>query len=388
MKRKVYMDHAATSPVRPDVVNAMTPYFTDLMGNASSLHSFGQRSKRALEQSRQTVATAIGADAKEVFFTGGGTISDNMAIIGTAYANDGRGKHLITSAIEHHAVLNTCQYLQSVGFDVTYVPVDQHGVVEIDFLKDAIRADTILITVMLANNEIGTIEPVREIADIAKSKGILVHTDAVQAAGKMPIDVDDLGVDLLSLTAHKFNGPKGTGALYVRNGSSIQPLLFGGHQEKAMCPGTENIPGIVGLATALELASRDLDKHCGMLTGLRDRLEAGIRQRIDSVKLNGSTDLRLPNILNMSFAHVEGESLLMALDTRGIAVSTGSACTAGSQAPSFVLQAIGLDLLQAQGSLRFSLGYGNDEADVDYVLENLAEIVARLRDMSPTYDGR
>ena len=387
MIREVYMDHAATSPVRPDVVDAMAPYFTDVMGNASSLHSFGQRSKRALEQSRQTVAAEIGADPGEVFFTGGGTVSDNMAVIGAAYANADRGKHVITSAIEHHAVLNACHHLQREGFDVSFAPVDRHGVVELDFLKDSIRPDTILITVMLANNEVGTIEPVREIADIAKSRGILVHTDAVQAAGKMPVDVDDLGVDLLSLTAHKFNGPKGTGALYVRRGSSVQPLLFGGHQEKAICPGTENIPGIVGLATALDLACRNLDEHCCSLTGLRNRLEAGIRQRIGDVELNGHTDLRLPNILNLSFAHVEGESLLMALDTRGIAVSTGSACTAGSQAPSFVLQAMGLDLRQAQGSLRFSLGYGNDEADVDYVLDNLAEIVARLREMSPTYDA-
>ena len=385
--RKVYMDHAATSPVRPEVLAAMGPYFTDLMGNASSLHSFGQRSKRALEQSRQTVATAIGASPREVFFTAGGTASDNMAIIGAAYANKDRGKHLITSAIEHHAVLNTCHHLQTEGYDVTFVPVDRHGILELDCLKNSIRDDTIVISVILANNEVGTIEPVREIAAIAKSRGILLHTDAVQATGKIAIDVDELGVDLLSLTAHKFNGPKGTGALYIRLGTSVEPLLFGGHQERTMCPGTENIPGIVGLATALDLACSDLDAHSGRLAELRDRLEAGIRERIGSVKLNGHPDLRLPNILNMSFAHVEGESLLMALDTRGIAVSTGSACTAGSQAPSFVLQAMGLDLLQAQGSLRFSLGYGNDETDVDYVVDNLAEIVARLREMSPTYNG-
>lgn len=386
--RRVYLDNAATSPVRREVVEAMLPHFSETMGNASSLHMFGQRAKRALEKARQSVARALAADLKEIYFTSGGTESNNLAIKGVARANGDRGRHLITSPIEHHAVLNTLHHLETEGYEVTYLPVDDRGIVDLDALERSIRDDTILISIMLANNEVGTIEPLSQIADIARNKGILLHTDAVQAVGKMPVNVDDLGVDLLSLTAHKLYGPKGTGALYVRHGTRIAPLLHGGHQERTMRPGTENIPGIVGLAAALDLACRDLDTESARLAALRDRLESSIRDRIQDVRMNGHPELRLPNILNMSFACAEGESLLLALDLRGIAVSTGSACAAGSTEPSHVLQAMGVDSLLAQGSLRFSLGRDNDKDDVDYVLDSLAEIVPRLRELSPVYDPR
>ena len=384
--KRVYLDHAATSPVRREVVEAMLPHFSETMGNASSLHMFGQRAKRALEEARQSVARALGAHPKEIYFTSGGTESNNLAIKGVARANGDRGRHLITSPIEHHAVLNTLHHLETEGYEVTYLPVDDRGIVDFDALECSIRDDTILISIMLANNEVGTIEPLSQIADIARRKGILLHTDAVQAVGKVPVDVDDLGVDLLSLTAHKLYGPKGTGALYVRHGTRIAPLLHGGHQERTMRPGTENIPGIVGLAAALDLACRDLDTESARLAALRERLESGIRDRIQDVRMNGHPELRLPNILNMSFARAEGESLLLALDTKGIAVSTGSACAAGSAEPSHVLQAMGVDSLLAQGSLRFSLGRDNDKDDIDYVLDALAEIVHRLRELSPVYD--
>jgi len=384
--RRVYLDHAATSPVRREVVEAMLPHFSETMGNASSLHMFGQRAKRALEEARQSVARALGAHPKEIYFTSGGTESNNLAIEGVAQANSDRGRHLITSPIEHHAVLNTLHHLETQGYEVTYLPVDDRGIVDLDALERSIRDDTILISIMLANNEVGTIEPLSQIADIARNRGILLHTDAVQAVGKMPVNVDDLGVDLLSLTAHKLYGPKGTGALYVRHGTRIVPLLHGGHQERTMRPGTENIPGIVGLAAALDLACRDLDTESARLAALRDRLESGIRDRIQDAHLNGHRESRLPNILNMSFARAEGESLLLALDLRGIAVSTGSACAAGSTEPSHVLRAMGVDSLLAQGSLRFSLGRDNDEDDIDYVLDALAEIAPRLRELSPVYD--
>ncbi len=384
--KRVYLDHAATSPVRREVVEAMLPHFSETMGNASSLHMFGQRAKRALEEARQCVARALGAHPKEIYFTSGGTESNNLAIKGVARANGDRGRHLITSAIEHHAVLNALHHLETQGYEVTYLLVDGQGIADLNALECSIRDDTILISIMLANNEVGTIEPLSQIADIARRKGILLHTDAVQAVGKVPVDVDDLGVDLLSLTAHKLYGPKGTGALYVRRGTRIAPLLHGGHQERTMRPGTENIPGIVGLATALDLACHGLDSESARLAGLRNRLENGIRGRIQDVHLNGHPESRLPNILNMSFARAEGESLLLALDTRGIAVSTGSACAAGSAEPSHVLRAMGVESLLAQGSLRFSLGRDNDEHDIDYVLDALAEIVHRLRELSPAYD--
>jgi len=379
-----YFDHAATTPVRHEVLEAMLPYFTEIAGNPSSIHMFGQNAKRALEKSRQTVADLLGVAPKEISFTSGGTESDNLAIKGVAYANADRGRHLITTQIEHHAVLTTMQFLETQGFEVTYLPVDQYGLVDIQTLERSIRDDTILISVMLANNEVGTIEPLAEIVAIAKSKGALLHTDAVQAMGKIAVNVKDLGVDLLTLTAHKFHGPRGAGVLFVREGVRISPLLHGGHQEHTLRPGTENLPAIVGLATALRLACEDLDAESSRVRRLRDRLEATVRERIPDVSVNGHPELRLSHISSLNFASVEGESLLMALDLKGVAVSTGSACTSGSTEVSHVLQAMGVEPALAQGSLRFSLGRETSEEDVEYVVEALVDIVNRLRQISPT----
>jgi len=381
--RRVYLDNAATSPMRPEVVAAMASSYAEVVGNPSSLHMFGQSAKRALEGARATVATAIGASPKEIYFTPGGTVSDNMALMGVAYACRDRGRHLITSTIEHHAVLHTCRHLESQGFEVTYLPVDKHGIVDLEALERSIRDDTILVSVMLANNEVGTVQPLAEIVEVARKRGVPVHTDAVQAIGKMPVDVEALGIDLLSLTAHKFYGPKGVGALYVRQGTQILPLIYGGHQERELWPGTENIQGIVGLALALKLACQEMDSEIVRIGQLRAKLEAGIHERIPDVHLNGHPDRRLPNILNLSFAHTEGESLLMSLDTKGIAASTGSACSAGSADPSHVLLAMGVRRDLAEGSLRFSLGRENASEDIDYVLDALVEVVQRLRELSP-----
>ncbi len=385
--RKVYLDYAATTPVRPEVLAAMLPCFTENAGNASSLHQVGQRAKRALESARQTVATAIGAEPSEIVFTSGGTESDNLAIIGTVLAVRGRGKHLITSAIEHHAVLNTCEYLETQGYEVTYLGVDRHGAVDPEALRASLRDDTALVSVMLANNEVGTVQPVAEIARLAHARGALVHTDAIQAIGKMPVRVDDLGVDLLSLTAHKFNGPKGVGALYIRRGTPIRPLLHGGHHEDGMRPGTQNVAGSVGLAEALRLAVQEQDAESQRVGALRARLEAGILQRIPQTTTNGHPGRHLPNILNVSFAGIEGESLLLALDVKGIAVSTGSACAAGATEPSPVLRAMGLPRDLALSALRFSLGHGTTEEEIDYTLDALVQVVARLRAVSPLYQG-
>lgn len=381
--RYIYLDHSATTPVRAEVIEAMLPYFTDHTGNASSLHQAGQRAKRALEESRDSVARALGADPKEIYFTSGGTESDNQAIVGVTRARSQRGRHLVTSTIEHHAVLNVCHWLESQGYAVSYVPVDQHGLIDLQALQESLRPDTVLISIMLANNEIGTIEPLAEVVRLAHARGILVHTDAVQAVGKIPVRVDQLGVDLLSLAAHKFYGPKGVGALYVRQGTPIEPLFYGGHQERALRPGTQNIPGIVGLATALRLAVEELPAESPRLAALRDRLQQGILARIPDVRVNGHPTLRLPNILNVSFADVEGESLLLALDLKGIAASTGSACAAGSTNPSHVLQAIGLERAWADGSLRLSLGWTTTEDDIAYTVQTLAEVVGRLRELLP-----
>ena len=381
----VYLDHAATTPVRPEVIEAMLPYFALTFGNASSIHMFGQEARKALESARETVAHCIGARPEEIYFTGGGTESDNLALQGVARANSRKGKHLITSQIEHHAVLTCCSYLEKEGFEVTYSPVDRLGVVKLEALEAAVRADTILFSVMLANNETGTLEPISEIAAMARGKGIPVHTDAVQAVGKIPVNVDALRVDLLSISAHKMHGPKGVGALYVRRGVRVDPLFYGGHHERTRRPGTENVAGVVGFAKAMELATEELPAASKQLTALRDRLERGIRERIPRVRLNGHPAERLPSILNVSFDFVEGESLLLALDLQGIAVSTGSACTSGSLEPSHVLQAMGLPRVGTQGSLRFSIGRDNTEDEIDFVVGRLAGVVHRLRRMSPLH---
>jgi cysteine desulfurase len=381
--RRVYLDHSATTPVRPEVLSAMLPYFAEQAGNASSLHKVGQSAKKALEGARNTVARALGADPKEIYFTSGGTESDNQAIVGVARAQVEQGRHLMTSTIEHHAVLNVCHWLEGQGYAVSYVRVDQHGLIDLQALEDSLRPDTTLISVMLANNEVGTVQPLEEITRLAHARGILVHTDAVQAVGKMPVRVDELGVDLLSLTAHKFYGPKGIGVLYARKGTPIEPLFYGGHQEQALRPGTQNIPGIVGLATALHLVTEELPTETARLEALRDRLQEGIQAQIADVRINGHSTLRLPNVLNMSFDGIEGESLLLALDINGIAVSTGSACAAGSADPSHVLQAMGVTRASADGSLRFSLGHITTEEDIDYTVQTLVEVVGRLREMLP-----
>jgi len=383
--RKVYLDHNATTPTHPEVVKAMLPYYEEIYGNASSIHQFGQQARKAIDEAREKVADFIGAIQEEIIFTSGGTEADNFAIKGIAYANEKKGKHIITSSIEHHAVLNPCKYLEKQGFQVTYLPVDKYGLVDPDEVEKAIAKETILITIMHANNEIGTIEPIAEIGKIAKEKGICFHTDAVQTVGKIPVDVNELNIDLLSLSAHKIYGPKGIGALYIRKGTRIQPLIQGGHHEKNLRAGTENVPAIVGLGKAVEIAKATLDKESIYLTNLRDGLCSGIGEKIDSVYLNGHPGKRLPNTLNMSFEFVEGESIILNLDMKGIAVSSGSACTSGSLEPSHVLKAMGVEPAIVQGSIRFSLGKDNTEEDIDYVLEVLPEIIAHLRAMSPLY---
>lgn len=382
---RIYLDHAATTPVREEVVEAITPCYLDTFGNASSVHSFGKEANEILESSRRSVARAIGASPEEIYFTGGGTESDNLGVKGVMRANRDRGVHLITSAIEHQAVLNTAKALAEEGYEVTFLSVDEHGRIDLDELREAIGPETTLISVMRANNETGVLQPISEVVEIAHENDVLVHTDAVQAVGKIPVDVDELGVDLLSLSGHKIYGPKGVGALYVRKGTKFKPIMHGGHHEDGKRPGTENVPAIAGLGKAIELAVDELDEVSERIRGLRDRLEQGIRENVDEVYLNGHPDERLPNVLNMSFRYVEGESLLLTLDTKGVAVSTGSACTSGSLEPSHVLDAMGMDPALAHGSLRFSLGRDNTEEEIDYVIDCMGEIVERLRQMSPLY---
>jgi cysteine desulfurase len=379
----LYFDHSATTPMRPEVIQAMMPYFAEHAGNPSSIHMFGQRAKRALDEARRTVADLLGAKPAEIYFTSGATESNNIAIQGAAKSYAMFGRHLITSAFEHHAVLHTFQALEKQGFQVTYLPVDEQGLVRPEEVEKALRPDTILVSIMLANNEVGTVQPIREIAGILRRRGILFHTDAVQAVGKIPVNVRELGVDMLSLTAHKFYGPKGVGALYVREGVEIAPLFFGGHQEGALRPGTQNVPGIVGLAAALRLACQEMEEESARLRRLRDLLEQSIIERIPDVHINGHPDKRLAHISNVSFAGLDGEALLLALDMQGIAVSTGSACTAGSTEPSHVLRAMGVDPLLARGSIRFSLGRDNTEEDIRFLIEVLVPAVSRLRQMAP-----
>lgn len=384
--RKVYLDHNATTPTHPEVVKAMIPYYEGIFGNPSSIHQFGRESRKAVEESRAKIASLLGVEhLDEIVFTSCGTESDNFAIKGVAHALKQKGDHIITSSIEHHAVENTCKFLEKNGYRVTYLPVDKYGIIDLNTLKKSITDKTILITIMYANNEVGTIEPVKEVVNIAKEKGVYVHTDAVQAVGKLKIDVKDSGADLLSLSGHKFYGPKGVGALYIKKGTKITPMQLGGHHEKNRRAGTENVPGIVGIGKAAEIAIKEMANEAKKLTSLRDRLQEGIEKNIKEVKLNGHPTERLPNTCNISFEYLEGESIILNLDMEGVAVSTGSACTSGSLEPSHVLIAMGVSPQTAQGSIRFSLGRINTKEDIDYVLEKLPPIIERLRKMSPLY---
>ena len=375
------MDYAATTPVRPEVLEAMAPYFSERFGNPSSLYALAREAKEAVEEARGRVAAAIGADPGEVFFTAGGTEADNWAIKGTALR--GKGDHIVTSAIEHHAVIHPCRALERQGYRVTYLPVDEFGRVDPADAEDAIADETILVSVMAANNEIGTIQPIRAIADIAHDHGVPFHTDAVQAIGAYPVDVDDMGADLLALSAHKFGGPKGAGALYIRRGTRVGTFMDGGAQERGRRAGTENVPGIVGLGRAIDLATADIEGHSRRLAAMRDRLIRGILDDIPDTRLNGHPVERLANNVSVAFRYVEGESILLLLDALGIAASTGSACTSASLEPSHVLTACGLPHEEAHGSLRLTLGSRNTEEDVDYVLSVLPGVIGRLRDISP-----
>ena len=383
---RIYLDNAATTPCAPQVVEAMLPYFTQVYGNASSVHTWGREAKRAVEAARRQVQKALNAaQPQEIFFTGGGSESDNWAIKGAALAC--RSGHIITTAIEHHAVLHTCQWLEKQGFRVTYLPVDGEGRVHPADVDKAIREDTILVSVMAANNEVGTLQPIGEIGEICRARGVLFHTDAVQAVGAVPIDVQALQVDLLSLSAHKIHGPKGVGALYVRKGTKLDSLLHGGAQERGFRAGTENLPGIVGLGKAIELATVQLADNAARMTALRERLIAGVMERVSGTRLNGHPTQRLPGNVNLSFEGVEGEALLLRLDLAGVAASSGSACTSGALDPSHVLMALGLTEAQAQGSLRLTLGTDTTAEEIDAVLDRLPPIVADLRSMRAGFRG-
>lgn len=384
-ERIVYMDHSATTATDPAVVDAMIPWMTARYGNPSSVYRLAGESRKAVEEARASVATVLGADPGEIFFTSGGTEADNWAIKGVAFAHQKKGTHIITSAIEHHAVLHTCRYLEQHGFSVTILPVDETGKVRMEDLKAAITDQTILVSIMTANNEIGTIQPVTAIGALCREMGILFHTDAVQAIGTIPMDVRSMNIDLLSLSGHKFYGPKGAGALYIRKGVRVENLLHGGGQEKRKRAGTENVPGIIGLGAAIGLAAERMEEQALRVSTLRDRLLAGILERIPHTRLNGHPSDRLPGNINVSFEFIEGESILLLLDRVGICASTGSACTSGSLEPSHVLRAIGIPAERAHGSLRLTLGAENTGEDVGYVLEHLPGIISRLREMSPLY---
>jgi len=375
----IYMDYNATTPLRAEVREAMSPYLDEAFGNASSIHTFGRWAAKGLNRAREQVSEALGCRPEEVVFTGGGTEADNQAIKGVAYAYRGKGDHIITTQIEHHAVLHTCQYLEAQGFRVTYLPVDGYGIVDPDDVKEAITGRTILISVMHANNEVGTIQPLAEIGHIARENRVLFHTDAIQAFGKLPTRVDELGVDLLSLSAHKIYGPKGVGALYVRQGTRLDPLLHGGHHEHNRRAGTENVAGIVGLGQAAELALAEIEEEAGRLASLRERLWHRIVANVEGVRRNGHPTQALPNTLNVCFGYIEGESIVLGLDMKGIALSSGSACTAGALDPSHVLLAMGLEPGIAQGAIRFSLGRGNTAEQVDHVVAALQGIIEPLQ---------
>ena len=388
MPTKYYFDNAATTPVREEVLQEILPYFREYYGNASSIYSIAKESKKALEAARAKVAAAIGATPDEIYFTAGGSESDNMALRGVVNASKKEKKHIVTTKIEHHAILHTAEFLETKGVDVTYLSVDEFGKISLEELENAIRPETVLISVMFANNEIGTIQPIAEIGEIAKKHGVLFHTDAVQAVGHVPIDVEKLQVDLLSMSGHKLGAPKGIGAIYIRKGTRISPLIFGGAQEKKLRAGTENIAGIVGLGKAAELAVAEMEETTKKLTALRDKLIHGILESIPDSRLNGHPTDRLPGNCNISFSYIEGESLLLLLDALGIAASSGSACTSGSLDPSHVLMAIGLPHEIAHGSLRLTIDRENTEEQVDFILEKLPGLVQRLRDMSPVYPGK
>lgn len=385
--RRVYLDHAATTQLLPEVIEAMMPYMKDIYGNPVSLHDVGVEAKRACEEARGKVAALIGAKPEEIMFTSCGTESNNTALKGVAWANISKGKHIVTTQIEHHSVLNAAKALEKTGLEVTYVPVDKYGLVDPREIERAIRKDTVLVSVMHANNEIGTIEPISEIAKVVKAKGILFHTDAVATAGNIPVNVNELNADLLSLAANQFYGPKGIGALYIRKGVKITPLLHGGFQERGLRAGTDNVPGIVGLGKAAELAARDLDKRKRQIIPLRDKLIKGLLGGIKNVYLNGHTTDRLPGNANVSVEFVEGESMLLFLNNAGVMVASGSSCTSQALKVSHVLTAVGIEPALAQGSLLFSLGVDNTEDDIDYVLEKMPPIVDNLRKMSPLYKG-
>lgn len=386
MGKMIYLDNAATTKTAPEVVEAMLPYFSEFYGNASTVYEFGGKSKEAVSKAREIIANAIGAKENEIYFTAGGSESDNWAIKAAAEAYRDKGKHIITSKIEHHAVLHTCQWLEQNGFEVTYLDVDEFGVVKLEELKKAIRPDTILISIMFANNEIGTIEPVEEIGRIAKEQGILFHTDAVQAFGQVPIHVDELNIDMMSSSGHKLNGPKGIGFLYIRKGVKIRSFVHGGAQERKRRAGTENVPGIVGFGKAVELAMANMETRTAKERELRDYLMERILKEIPFSRINGHRTSRLPNNVNICFQFVEGESLLIMLDMKGICGSSGSACTSGSLDPSHVLLAIGLPHEIAHGSLRLTLGEETSREDIDYTVDAVKEIVKKLREMSPLYE--
>ncbi|WP_077609494.1 cysteine desulfurase NifS [Clostridium sp. Marseille-P2415] len=386
MKQLIYLDNAATTKTRPAVVEAMLPYFTEFYGNPSSVYEFSNISKKAIAGARETIANALGAKPNEIYFTAGGSESDNWALIATAEAYAEKGKHIITSKIEHHAVLHTCEYLEKHGFEVTYLNVDENGIVKLEELKKAIRPDTILISIMFANNEIGTIEPIKEIGEIAKEHGIIFHTDAVQAFGHVPINVDEYHIDMLSASGHKINGPKGIGFLYIRSGIKSRSFIHGGGQERKRRAGTENVPGIVGFGKAVELAESNMDERIRKETELRNYLMERVMAEVPYTRINGHRKSRLSNNVNFAFQFIEGESLLIMLDMKGICGSSGSACTSGSLDPSHVLLAIGLPHEIAHGSLRLTLDEDNTKEEMDYVVESIKEIVEKLRSMSPLYE--
>ncbi len=386
--KRIYLDYAATTPMRSEVLEEMTPYLTEAFGNPSSIYSYGHEAKTGIDKARTAVASLLGAREEEIVFTGGGTEADNFAIKGVAFANRSKGSHIITSSIEHHAVLETCQFLETEGFTVTYLPVDEYGMVNPDDVKKALTPKTILVTIMHANNEIGTIQPIKEIGNIAREAGVYFHTDAVQTTGHIPSNVNELNVDMLSASAHKLYGPKGVGTLYIRKGTRITPLIHGGEQESNRRASTENVAGIVGFGKAAELAKLELEEESARITAMRDRLIDRLVTGIDEIHLNGHPTQRLPNNINLTVAYTEGESIVLNLDLKGICASTGSACTSSSLEPSHVLVAIGLPQEIAYSSFRMTLGKWNTDEDIDRVIQTLPEVIASLRSMSPLYKKR